>query len=142
MRLDPDCPFCQIVEGVRHAHILARDARTTAFLDLRPINPGHTLVIPNEHEPDFFKLPDDLYGEVTLSAKRLAGVLAAVTQPRKVGLIIAGFDVPHTHIHVVPMRDYHDITSQAFADPDRVLPTDEQLAEMAGRVRREMQRQG
>ena len=140
--LDPDCPFCQIVEGVRHAYILARDARTTAFLDLRPINPGHALVIPSEHEPDFFRLPDDLYGDLTLSAKRLAGVLAAVTQPRKVGLIIAGFDVPHTHIHVVPMHDYHDITSRAFADPDRVLPTDEQLAEMAGRVRLEMERQG
>jgi len=137
--LDPDCPFCQIVQGESHAHVLFKDARTTAFLDLRPINPGHTLVVPNEHEPDFFRLPNDLYSDLMLSVKRLATALAAVTQPRKVGLIIAGFDVPHTHVHVVPMHDYHDITSRAFADPDRVPPTEKQLAEMAGRVRGEIE---
>src|SRR6478735_4411742 len=140
--LDPDCPFCQIAQGAASAHILFKDARTTAFLDLRPINPGHTLVIPNEHEPDFFHLSDDLYSDLKLAVKRLAAVLAEVTQPQKVGLIIAGFDVPHTHIHVVPMHDYHDITSRAFADPDRVLPTEEQLAEMAERVRSELEREG
>ena len=138
--LDPACPFCQIAQGMGHAHILTRDSRTTAFLDARPINPGHALVIPNEHAPDFFHLPDDIYGALMLSAKRLAAVLAAVTQPQKVGLVIAGFDVPHTHVHVVPMHDYHDITSRAFSDPDRVLPTEAQLAEMAGRVREELAR--
>jgi histidine triad (HIT) family protein len=140
--LDPDCPFCQILQGVTHAYILFKDARTTAFLDLRPINPGHALVIPNEHEPDFFKLPDDLYSDLMLSAKRLAAALADVTQPQKVGLVIAGFDVPHTHVHVVPMHDYHDITSRAFANPERVLPTNTQLAEMAERVREEIERAG
>ncbi len=138
--LDPDCPFCQIAQGIGHAHMLARDDRTTTFLDMRPINPGHALVIPNEHESDFFHLPDDLYGALMLSAKRLAAVLAAVTQPQKVGLVIAGFDVPHTHVHVAPMYDYHDITSRAFSDPDRVLPTEAQLAEMAGRVREALER--
>jgi histidine triad (HIT) family protein len=138
--LDPDCPFCQIVQGAAHAYTLFKDAHTTAFLDLRPINPGHALVIPNEHEPDFFLLPDDLYADLMLSAKRLAPVVAAVTQPRKVGLVIAGFDVPHTHVHIVPMHDYHDITSRAFADLDRVAPTEAQFDEMAERMRRELDR--
>ena len=138
--LDPNCLFCQILQGAAHAHILFKDARTTAFLDLRPINPGHALVIPNEHEPDFCLLPDDLYTDLMLSVKRLATVVAAVTQPRKVGVVIAGFDVAHTHVHVVPMRDYHDITSQAFTDPDRVLPTETQFKEMAERMRAEIER--
>jgi histidine triad (HIT) family protein len=141
MMLNQDCPFCQILQGVAHAHFLFRNAHTAAFLDLRPINAGHALVIPNHHEPDFFLLPEDLYSDLMLSAKRLATVLAAVTRPRRVGLVIAGFDVLHTHVHVVPMHDYHDITSRAFSDPSRVLPTDAQLAEMAERVRREIERQ-
>jgi histidine triad (HIT) family protein len=138
--LDPHCPFCQVLQGAAHAHILFEDARTTAFLDLRPINPGHALVIPNEHEPDFYLLPDDLYTDLMLSVKRLATVVAAVTHPRKVGVVIAGFDVPHTHVHVVPMHDYHDITSQAFTESDRVPPTETQFKEMAERMRRELDR--
>jgi histidine triad (HIT) family protein len=133
--LDPDCPFCQIAQGAAHAYTVFKDAHSTAFLDLRPINPGHALVIPNEHVPDVFLLPDNLYTDLMLSVKRLAPVVAAVTQPRKVGLVIAGFDVPHTHVHVVPMHDYHDITSRAFTDPDRVLPTEAQFEEMAERMR-------
>jgi histidine triad (HIT) family protein len=138
--LDPHCPFCGILQGAAHAYILFKDARTTAFLDLRPINPGHALVIPNEHEPDFYLLPDDLCTDLILSVKRLATVVAAVTRPRKVGVVIAGFDVPHAHVHVVPMHDYHDITSRAFTDPDRIPPTETQFKEMAERMRREMER--
>jgi diadenosine tetraphosphate (Ap4A) HIT family hydrolase len=64
-----------------------------------------------------------------------------VTHPQKVGMVIAGFDVPHTHVHLIPMHAYHDITSQAYSDPDRVAPTDAQQQEMADRLRQEVKRQ-
>jgi len=136
---DQLCPFCAIVRGTEPAHVIYEDDQIIAFLDARPINPGHTLVIPKQHVPDFYQLADALYGEVLLEAKHLAKVIAQVTQPTKVGLVIAGFDVPHTHVHVVPMHDYHDITSRAFADPDRILPDETQLQAMAQRLRAEME---
>jgi histidine triad (HIT) family protein len=73
--------------------------------------------------------------------KRLALVLDAVTHPQKVGVVIAGFDVPHAHVHLIPMHTYHDITSQAYLDPDRVQPTDAQQQELAAKLRQEVSQQ-
>jgi len=112
-----------------------------AFLDQRPINPGHLLVIPKRHAPDFFTLDEFSYDALMRSVKRLAAVLAVVTHPKKVGVVIAGFDVPHTHVHLIPMHAYHDITSQAYLGPERVPPTDAQQQEMAAKLRQEVVRQ-
>jgi histidine triad (HIT) family protein len=140
--LPEDCPFCQLLRGEGSAYGIDEDERTLAFLDRRPINPGHLLVIPKQHAPDFFTLDDDSYDALMRSVKRLAAVLDAVTQPKKVGVVIAGFDVAHTHVHLIPMHDYHDITSRAYSDPDRVLPTDAQQQEMADRLSQEVMRRG
>jgi histidine triad (HIT) family protein len=139
--LAEDCPFCQLLRGEGPAHRIAEDEYTLAFLDQRPINPGHLLVIPKQHAPDFFSLDDASYDALMSSVKRLAAVLDAVTHPQKVGVVIAGFDVPHTHVHLIPMHAYHDITSQAYSDPDRILPTGAQQQEMAAKLRQEVSRQ-
>src|SRR4029450_6502371 len=122
------------------AHRIAEDEHTLAFLDQRPINPGHILVIPRQHAPDFFALDDVSYDALMRSVKRLAVVLNTVTHPKKVGMVIAGFDVPHAHVHLIPMHDYHDITSRAYSDTDRVPPTDAQQQEMAAKLREEVSR--
>jgi histidine triad (HIT) family protein len=140
--LAADCPFCHILQGRGPAHQVDEDEYSLAFLDMHPINPGHLLVIPKQHVPDFFALEEPYYGALMRSAKRLAAVLAVVTQPRKVGIVIAGFDVPHTHVHLIPMHAYHDITSQAYWDPSRVPPTDTQQQDMAAKLRQEVRRQG
>ncbi len=121
-------------------HRIAEDEHTLAFLDQRPINPGHLLVIPKQHAPDFFALDDVSYDALMRSVKRLAVVLDTVTYPKKVGMVIAGFDVPHAHVHLIPMHDYHDITSRAYSDADRVPPTDAQQQEMAAKLREEVSR--
>jgi histidine triad (HIT) family protein len=139
--LAEDCPFCQLVRGEGTAYRIAEDEQTLAFLDQRPINPGHLLVIPKLHAPDFFTLDDRYYDALMRGVKRLAAVLDAVTHPKKVGVVIAGFDVPHAHVHLIPMHDYHDITSPAYSNPDRVPPTDAQQQEMAARLRQEVSRQ-
>jgi histidine triad (HIT) family protein len=137
-----DCPFCQLLRGESPTYRIDEDEHTFAFLDQRPINPGHLLVIPRQHAPDFFMLDDLYYGALMRSVKRLAAVLAVVTRPQKVGVVIAGFDVPHTHVHLIPMHAYHDITSQAYLGQERVPPTDAQQQEMAARLREEVARQG
>jgi histidine triad (HIT) family protein len=137
-----DCPFCRLLRGEGPVYRVEENEHTFAFLDQRPINPGHLLVIPRQHAPDFFILDDLYYGALMRSVKRLAAVLAVVTRPQKVGVVIAGFDVPHTHVHLIPMHAYHDITSQAYLGPERVPPTDAQQQEMAARLREEVARQG
>jgi histidine triad (HIT) family protein len=139
--LAEDCPFCQILQGRGLAHWVDDDEYTVAFLDMNPINPGHVLVIPRQHVPDFYALEEPHFSALMRSVKRLAAVLAVVTQPKKVGVVIAGFDVPHTHVHLIPMHVYHDITSQAYWDPSWTPPTDTQQQEMAAQLRQEVARQ-
>src|SRR5262245_14457641 len=100
--LAEDCPFCRLLRGEGSAYQVDEDEHTIAFLDQRPINPGHLLVIPKQHVPDFFTLDEANYAALMHSVKRLAAVLDAVTHAKKVGVVIAGFDVPHTHVHLIP----------------------------------------
>jgi histidine triad (HIT) family protein len=129
------CPFCEIVAGRAPAHRVYEDDTALAFMDIYPIRPGHVLTIPKPHVPDFQALDDAIYAAVMLAAKRVAEAVAAATQPLKVGLAIAGFDVPHTHVHIVPMHDYHDLTSKRLLDGQVTRAAPDELAEMASRLR-------
>lgn len=122
-----NCPFCKILKDEIPTHKIYEDEYALAFLDKHPINPGHVLVIPKKHEANFYKLDDDLYCKLMFAVKKLANVVNDLTQPKKVGLIIAGWDVQHTHVHIVPMHDYHDITSKSMLEGKRSNPSDEEL---------------
>jgi histidine triad (HIT) family protein len=122
-----NCPFCKILKDEIPTHKIYEDEYVLAFLDKHPINPGHVLVIPKKHEADFYKLDDNLYYKLMFAVKKLADVVNNFTHPKKVGLIIAGWDVQHTHVHIVPMHDYHDITSKSMLEGKRSNPSDEEL---------------
>lgn len=126
-----DCPFCKISKSEIPTHKIYEDDYVFAFLDKHPINPGHILVIPKKHEADFYKLDDEFYSKLMFAVKKLADAVNNFAHPKKVGLIVAGWDVPHTHVHVVPMHDYHDITSKSMLEGNRANPSDEELAKTA-----------
>jgi len=109
------CIFCKIAKREIPSHIVHDDADTFAFMDIRPIQQGHVLVIPKVHIDHFSDLPDDAATKVLLVAQRLAKTIRAEIKPPRVGLLVGGFAVPHAHLHVVPMHDGHDITSQNYA---------------------------
>ena len=100
---DNSCIFCAIVAGHVPCHAVYEDAHLLAFLDHRPLNPGHVLIVPKRHEPDFYRLASALYGALMHLAHRLGKCLAHLYQPPKVGLFVIGFHVPHVHVHVVPL---------------------------------------
>jgi histidine triad (HIT) family protein len=129
-----DCLFCQIANGSHSTHKVYEDDFTVAFLDIHPIREGHLLVIPKKHEADFYKLDDTAYGHLMDTVKKLSAIVEGTFHPHKVGIIIAGWDVPHTHIHIVPMHDYHDITSKSLLDGQRVHPSDAELTETRERL--------
>lgn len=108
----PDCIFCKIVAGEIPSVKLYEDEKVLAFLDIMPIREGHTLIIPKKHEPNFQDLDDDNYQALMAVTKKLAKKIEVELTPARVGLAVSGFDVPHTHIHLVPMQNGFDVTSR------------------------------
>lgn len=122
--------FSRIVAREIPAHILREDDDFLAFLDVRPIREGHSLVIPKAELPDVFDLPDSLLGGLLPFARPVAQAIQQVTQATRVGMAVVGLEVPHAHVHLVPIDGLHDL------DFRRAQPaTDEQLAVTAERIR-------
>ncbi|HEU4658097.1 MAG TPA: HIT family protein [Capillimicrobium sp.] len=122
--------FTRIVNGEIPSHKLREDDRFLAFLDVRPIRPGHTLVIPKQEIDELFELPDDLLGDLFVFAKPVAAAIKQVSGAARVGVAVVGVEVPHAHVHLVPLDDVNDI------DFRRARPAEQDdLAAMADRIR-------
>ena len=122
--------FTRIVNREIPAHILREDDDFLAFLDVRPIREGHSLVISKAEVPDPFDLPESLLGGLLPFARPVALAIQQVTQATRVGMALIGLEVPHAHIHLVPIDGLHDL------DFRRARPaSDEALAATAERIR-------
>jgi histidine triad (HIT) family protein len=139
---DKQCIFCAVVERAANAFIVYENSHAVVFLDKHPINVGHVLIIPRNHVAAFYDLDEESFIELMLVAKRMASVIEVLYQPKKVGMLVAGFDVAHAHVHVLPMHDYHDITSKAILEGTRASPTEGELEETAEEIRRGLNTQG
>ncbi len=108
MSRDPACIFCKIVAGEAEASRVYQDDRVTAFLDIMPSTPGHLLVVPNRHAAGLADLDDDSAAAMFIAARRLAGALrASGLRCEGVNLVladgeVAGQEVFHVHLHVIP----------------------------------------
>ncbi len=130
-----ECPFCLISRGERHAEIVYSDETVIAILDARPIRPGHTLVLPRDHVRSFYELDEDIASSLWRAVHHLARQIAERLRPEQVGLVAAGWDVPHAHLHLIPMLDYHDITSKQMLEGKVTPATPEELARQAAVLR-------
>ena len=101
--------FTKIVEGEIPAYKVAENDNFLAFLDAMPLVEGHVLVIPKVEIDYIFDLEDDLYLELQLFAKRVALGLKKGISCKRVGVAVIGLEVPHTHIHLVPLQTMDDI---------------------------------
>lgn len=118
--------FTQIINGQIPAHTVYEDDRVIAFLDIHPINPGHTLVIPKKQIDHLWDLDDEDYQYLWKIAKQVAGKIAETLQPPRVGVIVEGFGVPHAHIHLIPLYRGDDIKKHQdlSAEPDHAALDD------------------
>jgi histidine triad (HIT) family protein len=113
-----DCLFCRIARGEVPSHPVHEGERIFAFLDINPIRPGHTQIIPRDHHRYFDELPPDLAAEIVHLGQRLATLLKQTTGVKRVAFLFTGGDVPHAHAHVVPLVSPVDITSRRYiAEP-------------------------
>jgi histidine triad (HIT) family protein len=122
--------FTKIIEREIPAHILREDEEFLAFLDVRPIREGHTLVIPKAEVDDVFDLSGSLLAGLLPFAAPVAHAIREVTGATRVGMAVLGLEIPHAHVHLVPIDGLHDL------DFRRARPaSDEDLAAMAERIR-------
>lgn len=122
-----DCIFCKIIKGEVPSYKIYEDDKVFSFLDIRPLNSGHILVLSKKHEPNIQDLDEETYLNMMRVAKELMKKVELKLNPKRVGLVVAGWDVPHCHIHVLPMEDSKDITSKKELEGNRVIAQKEEL---------------
>ncbi len=122
--------FTKIIKGEIACHKIAENDRFFAFLDIRPIKAGHTLVVPKQETDYLFDLEPTLLGDLMVFAQPIARALEKTVPCARVGVIVAGLEVPHAHVHLIPFTHIGDL-SFAHARPGDHT----QLAELAAKVR-------
>ncbi|MCH5319444.1 MAG: HIT family protein [Paramuribaculum sp.] len=121
--------FTKIVNGEIPCYNVAEDDRHFAFLDINPVQPGHTLVIPKKEEDYIFDMDDKEYADLHLFAKRVAKAIRKATGCARVSEAVIGMEVPHIHIHLVPINTESDLN---FTVKKKL--TDEEMKSVAASI--------
>jgi len=128
--------FTRIMRGDLPGRFVYRDDISAAFLTIAPITPGHTLVVPVAEVDHWIDLDDETAAHLMVVAKRVASAQQRLLSPSRIALIIAGLEVPHTHLHVLPIHSERDIDfSKARTDTPA-----EELDDIAERLRSDLDR--
>ena len=125
--------FSKIAAGEIPSYKCAESEKFYAFLDISPLAKGHTLVIPRKEVDYIFDLADDDIAELQVFAKRVAVALKAAFPCRKVAQVVLGLEVPHAHIHLIPMQSEADVDFRK----EKLSLTEEECREIADKIRKE-----
>lgn len=126
-----DTIFMKIIRGEIPSHKIYEDEKTYAFLDINPVQPGHTLVIPKTPQTYVWDLDDDDYRAVMQTVKRVADRMKQVLGAQHVGLQVIGLDVPHAHVHVIPFATLSEFRNLPTLQGE---PDHQALAEIAKKL--------
>ncbi len=122
--------FTKIINREISAHIIDEDENFIAFLDVQPLVMGHTLVVPKREVDYIFDHDDDILSKMMPFAKGVAKQIKDVIHCKRIGIAVIGLEVPHTHIHLVPMNNMDDIN---FTRP-KLKPSQEELSALASKI--------
>ncbi len=124
--------FTRIINREISGHIVAEDEHHIAFLDIMPLVPGHVLVVPKKEVDYIFDLDEQALASLTLFARKVAHAMKKVITCRRIGVAVIGLEVPHVHIHLVPMNSMDDLN---FTRP-KLKPSADELAAVAEKIRK------
>ncbi|MCL2074052.1 MAG: HIT family protein [Marinilabiliaceae bacterium] len=102
--------FSKIIAGQIPSYKVAENDKCYAFLDINPLTKGHTLVVPKIETDYLFDLDDDIYSELMLFSKKVATAIEKTVQCKRIAVVVLGLEVPHAHIHLIPMQKESDIS--------------------------------
>lgn len=122
--------FSKIVAGEIPSYKVAEDENHYAFLDINPVAPGHTLVIPKKEVDYIFDLSDEEYAQLQLFAKKVANAIKSVMPCQRVGVAVMGLEVPHAHIHLIPINEEKDMNFFK----DKVAVSAEDMKNIAAKI--------
>lgn len=125
--------FSKIINGEIPSYKVAENDRFYAFLDINPLQKGHTLIVPKLGEPEadyIFDLEDDILSEMLVFSKQVARGIKAAVDCKRVGVAVIGLEVPHVHMHLIPINKEGDMS---FANPKMTLAAEE-MAEIANSI--------
>ncbi len=125
--------FTKIIKGELPSHRIYEDENFFAFLDISPIQPGHTLVIPKKEVDDVFDLDEETYTGLMKVVKKLSFGVKKATGAVRVGLLVIGLEVPHAHVHLVPINSLGDMSLA-----NKRKASDDELSKMAEKIRKEI----
>jgi len=123
--------FTRIINGEIPCHKVGEDDRYLAFLDINPLREGHSLVIPKIEVDQFFDLPKDVLAGIMPFAQGVAKRIAAVVPCDRIGVSVVGLEVPHAHVHLIPIDSVYDMD---FSRP-KLRMTQDEFAALAKRIR-------
>jgi histidine triad (HIT) family protein len=126
--------FSRIIAGEIPCYKIAEDDRFFAFLDINPLSKGHTLVIPKVEEEYIFNLDDDMLSGLILFSKKVAIALESSVPCIRIGVAVIGLEVPHTHIHLIPINKESDMN---FKNPKLTL-SKEEMTDIAESIRKNL----
>ena len=127
--------FSKIVKNEIPSYRIAEDDRFYAFLDINPLAKGHTLVIPKKEVDYLFDMEDDLLAGMNVFAKKIAKAIEKVVACKRIGVAVLGLEVPHAHIHLIPINSESDIS---FSRP-KLKFSEEEYIELAEKISREVE---
>jgi histidine triad (HIT) family protein len=122
--------FSRIIAGEIPCHKIAENEHYFAFLDVFPCAVGHTLVVPKQETDYIFDLSDEHYAGLLAFAKQIEPAIRKAVPCKKVGIAVIGLEVPHAHIHLIPMNSISDMDFTS-----KLKPSQEELAETAAKIR-------
>jgi histidine triad (HIT) family protein len=123
--------FSKIVAGEIQCHKIGETENCLAFLDIQPLATGHTLVIPKKEIDYIFDIEDELYKELFAFAKKVGKAIDKAIPCKRVGVAVIGLEVPHAHIHLIPLNTMADINFER----KKMNPSQQELSEIAERIR-------
>lgn len=130
--------FTRIINGEIPSYKVAENEHFYAFLDINPLQKGHTLIVPKLSEPEadyIFDLEDELLSEMLVFSKQVARGIKGAIDCKRVGVAVIGLEVPHVHMHLIPISKEGDMS---FANPKMSLPAEE-MAEIAQSIAKAME---
>ena len=122
--------FTKIINGEIPSYKIAEDDNYFAFLDINPNSKGHTLCVPKKEVDKIFDLDEDLYMGLMAFSRKIAIALKEVIECKRIGIAVVGIEVPHTHVHLIPLNSMNDMTFQ-----HKVNFTQEEFEDIAKKIR-------